>query len=251
MRLTFEPGTAASITPPPREAVFVWRVPLDPPEAAVTAGRRLLAHEEHVRADRFRFDRHRRRFVVGRAALRVLLGALTGTRPEALAFATGEKGKPALPGGPQFNLSNSHELALIAVTPEEPLGVDLEHLRPLPDAERIAEGYFSASERDTLRTVPAGRPKETAFFRCWTRKEAYIKAIGDGLSMPLDRFDVTLDEAEPCRFLSMDGDERPARDWSLFHLEPGDGYVGALALRGRHWQLRGFDTDLETLLALR
>jgi 4'-phosphopantetheinyl transferase len=238
----------------------------------VAALQRLLAPDELARADRFRFDRHRRRYAVGRGRLRELLGGYLGLAPAALVFGYGEKGKPylagpagAAAGGLAFNLSNSHELALVAVaagggpaggigsvprppvapaataapTPIE-LGVDLERLRPMPDALQIAERYFSAAERRVLAAVAeAGR--DEAFFACWTRKEAYLKAVGDGLSAPLDRFDVSFAAGEPVRFLAINGDPAAAASWSLFHLRPEPGYLGALALPDPGpWRLRGW-----------
>ncbi|MEM7051160.1 MAG: 4'-phosphopantetheinyl transferase superfamily protein [Acidobacteriota bacterium] len=230
---------APAMTPPAADEIHLWRVPLDPPAEKVAACRDLLSQDERQRADRFHFDRHRRRFTVGRGVLRRLLGQYLDRAPRDIRFSYGPKDKPAAEdsGTLSFNLSNSHELALIAVLQGPEVGVDLERLRPMPDAEDLAERFFSRSERVALRAVAAGSSKDRAFFRCWTRKEAYVKATGDGLSLPLDRFDVSLDEP---RFLALDGDPEIARGWSLFHLEPGEGYLGALAVPGRRWRLRGW-----------
>ncbi|MEM7479764.1 MAG: 4'-phosphopantetheinyl transferase superfamily protein [Acidobacteriota bacterium] len=233
---------------PPRPAALtagridIWRVDLNPPENQMASYRALLSPDERMRADRFHFDRHRRRYIVGRGALRRLLGQYLDQPAATLSFAYGPKDKPFLPDTTlQFNLTNSHELALIAITEEVELGVDVEHLRAMPDAEAVAERHFSASERRALRSVPS-EAKELAFFRCWTRKEAYVKALGDGLSLPLDRFDVSLEEA---RFLALDGDPAKAAEWSLFHVNPGPGYVGAVAVPGRGWELRGWRWEPE------
>jgi 4'-phosphopantetheinyl transferase len=264
----FAPAPAPPSRPPAAGEIHLWAVPLDPPPEREAALRLLLAADELARADRFRFDRHRRRFAVGRGRLRELLGGYLGVAPAVLAFGYGEKGKPVLAGPPAavggglaFNLSNSHELALVAVAaggeprggagadpgggaapgarPAIELGVDVEHLRPMPDALAIAERYFSPAERRVLAAVPAAQ-RDEAFFNCWTRKEAYLKAIGDGLSVPLDRFDVTLAPGQPARFLALDGDPGRAARWSLFHLRPAPGYVGALAVPGAgRWLLRG------------
>ena len=222
--------------------IHIWSLPLDPPAAVVAACRQLLSADERQRADRFRFDRHRRRFIVGRGALRDLLRRYTGHPADALQFTYGEKGKPSLAAahqGPSFNLSNSHEHALVAVTPAQALGVDVEHLRPMDDADQIAERFFSRPERDSLLQI-SEHDKSNAFFRCWTRKEAYIKAVGDGLSMALDRFDVTLESEEDCRFLALDGDPDRARAWTLRHLDPPGNYVGALALEGGPWTIHAW-----------
>lgn len=221
--------------------IHVYALSLDPPPAVAAAYETSLSDDERIRADRFRFPRHRRRFVVGRGALRRVLGRYTGTAPSEVRFAYGERGKPTLAsdGAPSFNLTNSHELALIAIGRDGPLGVDVEHLRPMRDAESIAERFFSRTERETLRTVPSAE-KDRAFFHCWTRKEAYIKAVGDGLAMKLDSFDVTLLPGGPCCFLALGGDREAAAAWTLRHLEPEPGYIGALARPGRGFRVRGW-----------
>lgn len=230
--------------------VIVFR--LDPPADIVAALRPSLSSDEKARADRFHFDRHRRRFIVGRAVLRHLLASATGTPPERVAFDYGEHGKPALRDHEElpFNLSNSSELAAIAVGGDQPLGVDVEKIRPMDDGRAIAERFFSASEVAAFERL-AQDDRDTGFFRCWTRKEAYIKAIGDGLTMPLDRFDVALGADEPCRMLLIDGDEQAAKTWSLDHFEPHDGYLGALARNSRRGSVRGVVFDPAHLLLRR
>ncbi|MCH9649165.1 MAG: 4'-phosphopantetheinyl transferase superfamily protein [Deltaproteobacteria bacterium] len=221
--------------------IHIWSVPLDLPAAEVASLGELLDPEEMKRALRFRFDRHRRRFIVGRGTLRKILGAYLGEEPRDLAFAYGPKGKPSLDGrfassGICFNLSHSSELALYGLTLGGDLGVDVEFRRPMPDAEQIAERFFSQSEKEALREIPQ-ETKSEAFFNCWTRKEAYIKATGDGLSMPLDRFDVTLTPGEEARMLRAEGSREKAENWSMFHLEPAEGYVAAVAIPGHGWRL--------------
>jgi 4'-phosphopantetheinyl transferase len=222
--------------------VHLWSVALDPVPEIVAELRALLSSDEIQRAERFRFDRHRRRFIVGRGALRSILGSYLGRSPAELEFEYGPKGKPSLApsqGGDEFrfNLSHSSELGLYALARRQELGVDVEKLRPMPDAEQIAERFFSESERVALRAIP-GEAKVDAFFNCWTRKEAYIKATGDGLSMPLDRFDVTLAPGEPAAMLRAEGGPDAALRWTLVHLDPAAGYVGALAIEGRDWQVQ-------------
>jgi 4'-phosphopantetheinyl transferase len=223
------------VTPSPNVKVFsrtfhypitvmitLHAVPLDgAPDPA------LLAPDERERAARFVHDVHRRRFIVARAALRRILGAHLGVAPATLRFTEGAHGKPALDGtGLEFNLSHSHELALVAVTRDAPVGVDVEHLRPVADALGIARSHFAPSERAALAAAPADA-RDLVFLRGWTRKEAFIKAIGEGLSHPLDQFEVSLtDEA---RFLGIGGDPAAAARWSLFSFEPAPGYLGAVA----------------------
>lgn len=243
----FTPRPDRDLPPPEPGAVDVWRVPLDPAPPVVEVLRDLLSPDERERADRFHFDRHRRRFTVGRAALRRLLGGYLGEEPKAIELAYGERDKPYLPGQDherplQFNLSNSSELALIAVTVGPEVGVDLEALRPMEDALAVSERFFSPSERRALAACATGGADErdAAFFRCWTRKEAYVKAVGDGIALGLDRFDVSLEPREGARFLALEGDPERARAWTLVHIEPAPGYVGALALPARPSALRGW-----------
>jgi 4'-phosphopantetheinyl transferase len=138
--------------------------------------------------------------------------------------------KPSLPGGQlAFNLSHSQQVALFAFCRETAVGVDVEQIRPMPDGEEIAARFFSADDNARFLAVPPAQ-RDLAFFNCWTRKEAFIKAIGEGLSHPLDLFDVTLQPGEPARILRLHGRAELAARWSLTHLEPAPGFVGALAL---------------------
>jgi 4'-phosphopantetheinyl transferase len=245
----FEPP-AGRVGVPEEGEVHVWRVALDPPDEVVAGLRGLLSADESARAERFRFEKHRRRFTVGRGALRRLLGGYLATPPGAVRFAYGEREKPRLAeqgAGPplQFNLSNSSELALVAVTAGPEVGIDLEAVRPMEDALAIAERFFSAAEREVLRRVPPGE-RDLAFFRCWTRKEAYLKAVGDGLALGLDRFDVALDPGAGARFLGLEGDPSRAAAWSLTHIDPAPGYLGALALPAHPHTVRGFHWEPTT-----
>lgn len=243
----FDPAPSRPPLPGERE-IQVWAVPLDPPAAEVARLGRLLAADETARAERFRFDRHCRRYIVGRGVLRTLLGHYLDRDPRQVSFRYGPNEKPYLaepaPGPDaahrlEFNLSNSDDLAVVAFTRGEEVGADVEKLRPLPDALDIAERFFSAGERRVLAKVPR-EEREQAFFRAWTRKEAYLKAVGTGITVPLDRFDVSLAPQDPPRILAMEGDEEKGARWSLFHLEPAESYLGAVAIQGDGWQLRGW-----------
>jgi 4'-phosphopantetheinyl transferase len=223
-------------------------VRLDPSAERVEALGRVLSEDEWERARRFRFDKHRRQYVVGRGALRTLLAAYLGIRPEAVRFTYGPRGKPFLASpldayGLHFNLSNSDELALMGFVFGRELGVDVEFLRQMNDCEEIAERFFSESERRMLRTIPFPT-KQEAFFNCWTRKEAYLKAVGEGLAAPLDSFDVTLAPGEPPRMLTLKGDAGQAARWFFHHLRPADNYVGALAIEGSEggtWEVKAWE----------
>lgn len=232
----FPPRSAGPVLELPPGEIHVWSVRLDPPAERVESLGRSLAPDEWERANRFRFDRHRRQYVVGRGALRTLLAAYLQTRPELVRFGYGDRGKPFL-AGPfagsdlRFNLTNSDELALVGFVRGIEIGVDVEFLKPMPDCEQIAERFFSESERIVLRGLPAHQ-KEEAFFNCWTRKEAYLKAVGTGLAAPLDSFDVTLAPGEPPRMLTLEGDAARAARWHFRHFRPAEQYIGALAIEG-------------------
>jgi 4'-phosphopantetheinyl transferase len=224
-----------------------WTVPLEGGAEVETAAHRLLSAEERERAARFYFARDRRRYVIAHAAMRVLLAAYTGSDASALRFATTGRSKPvlaapALPLPLHFNLSHSGELALLAVTTDTELGVDVEVLRPIGERDALARRFFAPDEARALsRIVPAQR--DLAFFLCWTRKEAYVKAIGEGLHLPLDRFAVTLDPDQSAYFLVIGDDANEAAAWSLHHLAPAAGYVGATAIRGHPRRIAGWVLD--------
>lgn len=203
-------------------ALYFWRLTA-PAEADALA--RHLSPDEAARAARFVFEKDRIAYRIGRGRLREILGTLTGATPGALRFTYGDHGKPALPGGPAFSLSHSGGLACLAVA-DRALGVDIEAHREIE--EGVAERFFSPTEYAALSALPA--PGWTdGFFRCWTRKEAVVKAMGDGLSIPLDRFDVTLGPAEPPRMTRLDPAHGAAAGWRLAHLDLGPGLTGALA----------------------
>ena len=249
-------GVLSEFGPPPGRLerpvegeVHVWRVALDQGDEVVAGLRGVLAADEVARAERFHFERHRRRFTMARGALRRLLGGYLGTAPEAVRFEYGAREKPRLaePGstsgsGVEFNLSHSSEMALVAVTVGPEVGIDVEAVRPMEDALAISERFFSAAERVVLAACPESE-RDEAFFRCWTRKEAYVKAVGDGIALGLDRFDVSLEPGAGARFLALEGDLERAAAWSLVHIEPGPGYVGALALPAHPRTVRGLEWE--------
>jgi len=225
------------------DEIHVWYAPLEeePPGTVVSAFVPTLSPDERERANRYRLERLRARFVVGRGILRTILGRYLDRAPAGLGFTYGGRGKPALAPSEgtdlRFNVSHSGGLAFYAVARGREVGVDVERLRALPRAERIAERFFSAPETAALKALPPERRVE-GFFTCWTRKEAYIKARGDGLAHPLDQFAVSLAPGEPARLSAAgDGDEREIGQWSLHGLPPAPGYVAALAARGRGWRL--------------
>jgi 4'-phosphopantetheinyl transferase len=213
---------------------------------------RLLSADEAQRAARYGFARDRRRFVVARATLRILLGRYLNLEPGRVRFCYGTHGKPALDalqceGDLRFSLAHSEDLALYAIASGREVGVDLEWVRPLADLRQIAETFFSARERAALFELePAHRPE--AFYACWTRKEAYLKARGEGLALPLDQFDVSLAPGEPARLLGVRGDPRERQRWSLHALAPAAGCVAALAVEGHRWKLGRWQCPVQNII---
>lgn len=232
----------------PEGEVHVWRATLAraPDELELLAT--LLSDEERTRAARFRFPVHRDRFVAGRGIQRLLLARYLPVPPDALRYRQAAYGKPELDGpgagtGLRFNVSNADDGLLVAVARGRELGVDLERLRPMPDGRDIAKRFFSEPENEAFAAIPEER-RDLAFFTCWTRKEAFIKAVGEGLSMPLACFDVTLAPGEPARLLATrDGATAEAERWTLREIDPGPDWLAALAVEGRGWTLRLFDWD--------
>ncbi len=216
--------------------VHVWRIPLDPDGATLVALEGLLSADERDRASRFKFARHRRRFVAGRGRVRELLGRYAGCAPGVLTFEYGRFGKPRLSGSSfgrdiRFNFSNSHELGLLAVAVGLEVGVDLERIKPMADHLRLAERFFTQRESAALAALPEAE-RLAAFFRCWTRKEAFLKAIGDGLHFDLDRVEVAVAPGERPELRSVDGDSSARERWTLRDIDPGEGYTGALVTDG-------------------
>ncbi len=223
------------------DRVHLWRLSQDLPEDEIARLATYLAPEERERAERFHFARDRDRFIAMRSLLRIILANYLRISPSSVIFDYGPEGKPELAnaqvgGRLKFNLSHSNRLALLAVTQERRVGVDLEYIRPLQDAAQIAQRFFAPGECAAyLALPPAEQP--AAFFRCWTCKEAYIKAIGRGLSYPLDRFEVSVAPNEPARLLSVEGDADQAALWSMKVLQPEPDYLAALVVEGHDWHL--------------
>jgi len=224
------------------DEVHVWRAWLDAPTSQVESHLQTLSADERARADRFCFQRDRMQFIVARGLLRNILGRYLGLAPDQLCFANTLHEKPALPETAgalalRFNVSHSHCAALIAVTHDREIGVDIERIRVVAADIEIARRYFSPGELAVLEALPQDLRTE-AFFRCWTRKEAYIKARGGGLSIPLDQFDVSLALGESAVRLQTKADPQEAARWSLRDLDPGPGYAAALAVEGHAWPLK-------------
>lgn len=206
----------------PAGDVHLWLAQCDlPPEEVARLGQ-WLATDEKERANRFYFEQDRQRYIAGRGRLRQLLGQYLGMEPGRITFDYGPHGKPYLPNTPlRFNLAHSHQLALLAFSWGRELGVDLEYIRPLPDAHQLVSRFFAPNEIQAWRQgTPAGQ--QAAFFAIWTAKEAYLKATGQGLAIPLDSFEVSLEQGG-----TLYTPHQPTR-WSLFPLPAPPTYAAAL-----------------------
>lgn len=219
------------------DTVHVWRASLDVTAPAIETLEAALSPDERARAARFARTIDRERYVAARGILREILGRYLERPGTEVRFRYASHGKPELEPGPddrplQFNLSHAAGLGLVAVAHGRRVGVDIEHVDPTLIDERIPERFFSPREVAALRALPSALQGE-AFFACWTRKEAYVKARGEGLSIPLDRFDVALAPGKPAALLRTEDDPAEAGRWTLHALAPAPGYVGALAIEGR------------------
>jgi 4'-phosphopantetheinyl transferase len=226
---------------PSRDEVHVWCLSLTPKAPVLDRLRRILSADEIARADRFYFERDRTRFIAARGQLRTILARYLRVDPEIITFCYGARGKPfldreAAPADLKFNLSHSGDLGLVGVTVGREIGVDIELMREMQDAEQIAKRFFSPIENKVFRSFPQTKRLE-AFFACWTTKEAYIKATGDGLWRPTESFDVSFEPSVPARLIAVEGDLEEASRWTLKALEPAPGYVGAVAVEGTGWSI--------------
>jgi len=207
---------------------------LDVGPEAIAASHALLSDAEQRRARRVASARVRGRFIVARARLRQLLGARLGVRPAAVELTTAPNGKPALRGDAtlRFNLAHCDDVAAYAFGNDREIGIDIEAVRAIGDADQLAGRFFSDAEQAAYRALPpAQRP--LGFFNCWTRKEAFIKAQGDGLGYPLDRFDVSLAPGEAARLLRVGDEAGDACGWRLMSFAPAPGFVGAVVTQDR------------------
>jgi 4'-phosphopantetheinyl transferase len=220
--------------------IHVWCANLNAPPDQRKLLLELLAEDERARAGSYHFEIHRNRYAVARGLLRVILGHYLELSPAQLQFSYSERGKPRLAEASSclhFNLAHSADVALYAITHEQELGVDVEAIRPMQEVEGIARRFFCEREAARLLALPK-QQQDHGFFNCWTRKEAYLKATGDGITAALDQFEVTLQPDEPVEFASICSSPAEAALWALYDLRPAPGYVGALAIKRRGLRLK-------------
>src|SRR5260370_29707972 len=235
----------------PEDEIHVWRTSLDVAASGVAKVRQMLSPDERERADRFHFEADRRRCVIGRGYLRLLLGEILDLPANKLQFEYDEFGKPGLiprQGLPlQFNVSHSGDLILIAITMGRAVGIDVERIRTDLDLDGIAARFFSTNECKALASL-AGPARFEAFFRCWTRKEAYLKARGVGLSLPLDQFDVSFLPNEEPQLLATRPDPAEASQWRGRALDLSREYAAALAATNSKLGLKWWDWGTPVLV---
>jgi len=231
----------------PEDEVHLWCIDLAVVAAAEQRWRLTLSSEELARAARFHFEHDRQHFTATRAWLRMVLARYLGSEPAEIKFQYSEKEKPSLAPALadqslagkkiEFNVSHSGTVALLAFARTRAIGVDIEQIRDNFEPGAIAGRFFSEYEQGQLERLSLSE-KHLAFFRCWTRKEAYIKAQGAGLSLPLDQFDVSVRAGDENALLATRPDPAEAGRWSLREVPAPDGYVAALCVQGQGWRLR-------------
>lgn len=228
------------------EAVHIWWGALNPPDDTLPKWYALLSEDEKARAGRYYFERDRLRYIAGRAYLRMLLGGYLGMDPARIEFFDSGLGKPALRTtleghSLQFNLSHSEDRVLVALRWQRAVGIDLERIHPMPDEDDFARQFFCEPEAALLRSL-SGEAKRRTFFELWTCKEALLKAMGDGLTRPINEVEVALQEGA-ARLVSIAGDPVLAAAWQITLFRPAAGYQAALATPGYDLQLTFFHAE--------
>jgi 4'-phosphopantetheinyl transferase len=222
--------------------VHLWLIDLHHASSLGDRMSQILSCAEQQKAEKFKFDKDRVKYVIAHAALRNILAGYLEVDPAQLEFREGPHGKPQLvltarSESLNFNLSHSHEHALIAVTFERQIGVDIEFIKRDFHWQEVAERFFAPGEIARLRALPEEK-QQRAFFTCWTRKEAYIKAKGGGLSIPLKDFEVSLSPGEPASLMSCISDPKEVQRWQLAEIETSSDYAAAVAVEGAGWRLQ-------------
>lgn len=227
--------------------IHVWRARLDIPRGGLRTLERTLTPDERERIMNLASEVDRRRATASRGLLRSILADYVERPAAELAFTYGPAGKPqmsaAAHGEPlHFNSTHSGEVLLVAVGRVPSLGIDVERIRSVARFDKVARRAFSEEERRRIDALHS-KERNEAFITCWTRKEACVKAIGQGVWSAFGRFEVSLEPGASAAVLTVDGDSAAAAEWSLYHIEPAEGYVGALAVRGAGWRVSGGTLD--------
>ncbi len=236
----------------PAGHIHVWRAIVDVPLTRLQVYRETLSPDEQERAQRLKGSQHLRRFTAARGILRHILARYLRTSPREIRLESGPFGKPILPNSAgrqlHFNLSHSHQWAVYAISRDLEVGIDLEKDRDSLDYAGLAERICSPEEFTVFQNLPEAEQR-AAFFRCWTRKEAFVKALGQGFSFPLQHVAVSFTPDDPPRILnprlSLSGTDSSPKDWCLFNLPLGQGFWGALAVAGKPSLVRGWDYHFE------
>lgn len=214
--------------------VHIWRASLDLPGEEIEKLISLLSEDELTRANKFRFLEHKNSFIAARGILRLLLGHYLTIEPQDLKFDYGDRGKPRLretksPKSLQFNISHSQKYALFGFVCDRSIGVDLEYLREMKDAVKIARRFFSDREFELISSLDVSQ-QSRIFFQLWTAKEAYLKAIGVGLAGSLANIEINLDRVGNAQILAIDDDDLQAKDWLMYSCVPQKDYTAAIAI---------------------
>jgi 4'-phosphopantetheinyl transferase len=222
--------------------VHIWRANLNLQTERVEEAIQILSLDEQKRAERYKFEKHKNSFIIARSTLRKILSSYLNIKPDRLEFDYSDRGKPSLSDihgqiNLQFNLSHSQELALYAFTNTQKVGIDLEYCRPMSDAENIAKRFFSTNEYKWISSF-TGDAQQSAFFRCWTAKEAYLKATGEGIGGALERIEIDLTGAD---LFKLKKGDREISNWLLYNFIPEINYMATIAVEGRaidisYWQ---------------
>lgn len=224
--------------------LHIWKIGLDCDDDQWQPLGALLSNDEQIKADRYLFEKHRRRYILCRATLRNLLGSYLDRAPDTFRFAYNSHGKPFIANddsGLRFNVSHCGEIMLAAFVLNSEIGIDIEAIQQDIDYLGIGQRWFSAQESNTLRDLPEGK-RIGAFFRAWTRKEAYTKALGIGLTYPLNRFSVSMDETSPALLEHQDGSQE-IKSWQIHDIEVSSAYSAAVAIKAARWDIRHFHLE--------
>lgn len=221
--------------------VHVWRVFLDVTKIEFESLLGFLSVDELARAGRFHFERDQRRFIVARGILRKILGGYLNKPPGKICFEYSSHGKPMLAPNPGddsicFNLSHSGAFALYAVTRNKKVGIDIESIRDNVSVEQVAQQFFSQNEINSLEKIDINK-RSGLFFQYWTRKEAFLKASGEGISFPMEQCDVSLISGSGLSPITLSGNNREDSCWYVQDLYPGEGYAAAIAVEEDDWDI--------------